>query len=315
MRPLWSRETAVTLRHSRRMPLVVGLFRQASYSPHQHRTNDTAILDRTLEHFAAAGWATAHLDETTLVGSAAALPPAALYLSMCQGEAASRTLLALESAGATLVNRPSSVLGCHRHRLVPALATRGIRFPQTDIVDPHDAEAAAHSAVVRDAAAAERPVWVKRGDVHAERDEDVVCVPAHGVADALAAFAARGIRRAALQAHVSGPVLKFYGVADGRFFRSYDSAAGPNGPRPDVDETRLRALAFSAAAALGLDVFGGDVALPAPDDPVLIDLNDWPSFAPFRDDAARAIAAYARDVAARERSDSSPFDTADADVA
>jgi len=25
---------------------------------------------------------------------------------------------------------------------------------------------------------------------------------------------------------------------------------------------------------------------------VLIDLNDWPSFAPFRDDAARAIAGY-----------------------
>ncbi|MDQ6926858.1 MAG: hypothetical protein M3154_11580, partial [Candidatus Eremiobacteraeota bacterium] len=40
-------------------------------------------------------------------------------------------------------------------------------------------------------------------------------------------------------------------------------------------------------------VFGGDVALPAPDAPVLIDLNDWPSFAPFRADAAAAIAAYA----------------------
>ena len=297
------------------MPLVVGLFRQPSYSPHQHRANDTAILERTLDHFAAAGWATAHLDETTLTGSAAALPPAALYLSMCQGEAASRALLALERSGATLVNRPSSVLGCHRHRLVPALSARGIRFPSTDIVDPSDTGAAARSAVVRDAAAAGHPVWVKRGDVHAERDEDVVRVDASDVADALAAFAARGIRRAGLQTHVRGPVLKFYGVADARFFRWYDSATGPNGPRPEVDETRLRALAFSAAAALGLDVFGGDVALPASDDPVLIDLNDWPSFAPFRDDAARAIAAYARDVATRERSASSPFDTADADVA
>jgi len=39
-------------------------------------------------------------------------------------------------------------------------------------------------------------------------------------------------------------------------------------------------------------VFGGDVAFPEPDRPVLIDINDWPSFAPFRDEAARAIADY-----------------------
>src|SRR5437867_4421072 len=36
----------------------------------------------------------------------------------------------------------------------------------------------------------------------------------------------------------------------------------------------------------------GDVAFPEPDRPVLIDFNDWPSFAPFRDEAARAIADY-----------------------
>jgi hypothetical protein len=28
---------------------------------------------------------------------------------------------------------------------------------------------------------------------------------------------------------------------------------------------------------------------------VLIDINDWPSFAPFREDAARAIAGYVSD--------------------
>ena len=69
--------------------------------------------------------------------------------------------------------------------------------------------------------------------------------------------------------------------------------AGVDGPRPVVDESRLRALAFGAARALGLEVFGGDVALPTPDAPVLLDLNDWPSFAPFRAEAAAAIAAHA----------------------
>jgi hypothetical protein len=144
-------------------------------------------------------------------------------------------------------------------------------------------------------------VWVKRGDVHAERDEDVLCIGAAEVPDALAAFADRGIGRVALQAHVPGRMLKFYGVADGRFFRYYDAAVGPCAPVREVDEDRLRALVFDAAAALGLDVFGGDVALSAPDDPVLVDLNDWPSFAPFRDDAAAAIAGYALDVVSRTR--------------
>jgi len=92
---------------------------------------------------------------------------------------------------------------------------------------------------------------------------------------------------------VPGPVIKFYGVADGQFFRYYGADAGPAGRRPSLDEDRLRSLAFTAASELGLDVFGGDVALPSPEHPVLIDLNDWPSFAPFRAEAASHIAAYA----------------------
>jgi hypothetical protein len=39
-------------------------------------------------------------------------------------------------------------------------------------------------------------------------------------------------------------------------------------------------------------VFGGDVAVPDPDAPVLIDINDWPSFAAVRSRAAEAIATY-----------------------
>jgi glutathione synthase/RimK-type ligase-like ATP-grasp enzyme len=59
-----------------------------------------------------------------------------------------------------------------------------------------------------------------------------------------------------------------------------------------VDEARLQELAFCAAETVGLEVFGGDVAIPSPDRPVLIDINDWPSFAPFRTEAAGAIADY-----------------------
>ena len=87
--------------------------------------------------------------------------------------------------------------------------------------------------------------------------------------------------------------MKFYGTADGRFFRFYDADAGPNGPAPDVDIERLRAIAFAAASAVGIFIFGGDAVIRSPNDPVLIDLNDWPSFAPFRDAAADHIADFA----------------------
>ncbi|GEM_PF-52512 len=273
----------------------VALYRQPSYSPNQHRANDTAILDATVAQLVADGWEIDRASETDLVRGtlpAHLLARAALVLNMCQGPDASERLMATETGGIPIVNRPSSVLGCHRHRLVQALAQRAVAFPRTAII-------ATSGAPELDGFGADgRMVWVKRGDVHAERSEDVVSVDRADLGDAIAAFAARGIDRVALQEHVPGPVLKFYAVADGSFFRYYAADAGPGGPCPAVDDDRLRALAFAAARELKLDVFGGDVALPAPDQPVLIDLNDWPSFAPFRDDAARHIAAYASAIAA-----------------
>jgi hypothetical protein len=155
--------------------------------------------------------------------------------------------------------------------------------------------------VVDALAGSERRIWVKRGDVHAERPEDVVCVPPGQVASAVRAFSQRGIPWVALQRHVPGPVLKFYAVADAQLFRWYDPAVAPGSPPPAVDEARLRALVFEAAGAVGLDVFGGDIAVPTPESPVLIDLNDWPSFAPCRDEATEAIAAYVQRQAEEKR--------------
>jgi len=47
-----------------------------------------------------------------------------------------------------------------------------------------------------------------------------------------------------------------------------------------------------AATALGLEIYGGDAIVPVTGKPVLIDVNAWPSFALYRDDAAERIAAH-----------------------
>jgi len=268
---------------------LIALYRQASYSPNQHRTNDTAILDAAVAQLESLGWNAARSDESSTDISpslADEMANADVVLNMCQGPVASERLVPLEQAGVPIINRPSSVLGCHRHRLVTLLADRAIAFPRTAIV------ATDGDAELDGFGADGRRVWLKRGDVHAERAEDVVSLRREEIGDALRAFAARGIARVALQEHVAGPIVKFYGVADGRFFRYYDAEHGPKGPPPAIDEGALKALAFAAAERLSLTVFGGDVAFPEPDRPVLIDLNDWPSFAPYRDEAARHIAEY-----------------------
>ena len=269
------------------MKRLVALYRSPTYSPEAHRRNDTAILDDTVVALEQRGWSVTRSGEADV--AAGRLPAAELYVNMCQGPAASERLLQLVPREAIAVNPPESVLNCHRHRLVDRMAAAGLAFPRTLIVPTSEPQAV--MPIVHQLNGDGRPVWVKRGDVHAETSADVVSAKEAGVTDAIAAFARRGVSRVALQAHVGGPIVKFYAVADGRFFSWYP-AEGPRDRKPAVAEDRFRALVFAAARAVGLEVFGGDVAFPKPDEPVLIDLNDWPSFAPVRPAAASAIAAY-----------------------
>ena len=266
------------------MKRLVALYRSPTYSPEVHRRNDMAILDDTVAGLEQRGWHVSRVGEGEV--AAGRLPAAELYVIMCQGPAASERLRDLVPREALAVNPPESVLNCHRHRLVGHMTAAGLPFPRTLIVPT--AEPQAVVPLVHQLNGDGRPVWVKRGDVHAETNADVVSAKEASVTDAIAGFARRGVTRVALQAHVAGPIVKFYAVADGRFFSWY--AADPG--RVEICEQSLKDLVFAAARAVGLEVFGGDVAFPKPDAPVLIDLNDWPSFAPVRAAAAAAIAAY-----------------------
>src|SRR6266550_5136762 len=248
------------------MKRLVALYRSPTYSPEVHRRNDTAILDDTVAGLEQRGWHVSRVGEGEV--AAGRLPAAELYVNMCQGPAASERLRDLVPREALAVNPPESVLNCHRHRLVGHMTAAGLPFPRTLIVPT--AEPQAVVPLVHQLNGDGRPVWVKRGDVHAETSADVVAAKEAGVTDAIAGFAQRGVSRVALQAHVGGPIVKFYAVADGRFFFWYAADAIPR-PRPsEISEDRLRELVFLAARAVGLEVFGGDVAFPQPDTPVLI---------------------------------------------
>ncbi len=116
-----------------------------------------------------------------------------------------------------------------------------------------------------------------------------------GWREALRRFAGRGIPFVIAQAHVPGDLVKFYGVRQSGaavetcwFQWFYHRDKGMLGHA--FDSARLRDEAFRAASALGIEIFGGDAIIRADGEPVIIDLNAWPSYALYRDRAADAIA-------------------------
>jgi hypothetical protein len=101
-----------------------------------------------------------------------------------------------------------------------------------------------------------------------------------------------------LQPHVEGDLIKFYGIGAGggphreppwfRWFYHKDQKLSGN----PLDQRLLARLVRRAAAALGLEVYGGDAIATATGELVLLDVNAWPSFALYRDEASTAIASY-----------------------
>lgn len=262
---------------------AVAIYRNPRYSPQRHMSNDRLIMDAVVESLTNLGWNVEAADERQIEDGL--VPPAPVYVNMCQGPVASQALREAMN-GARSVNAPASVLNCHRHRLVGLMKDSGLPFPATEL---HDVQALVAPGASPLAATGAR-LWLKRGDVHAETPDDVVAVDEESLPAAAAQFLARGIGRVAIQAHVPGPVIKFYALADGSFFHWYFSEPGEcvEVPNPDA----LRELAIDASRVAGLEVFGGDIVLEDGARPVLIDLNDWPSFAPVRQRAAAAIARY-----------------------
>jgi len=192
----------------------------------------------------------------------------------------------LVASGVTVVHEPSAIEACHRTRMLPLLAHAGLPRPEAREVACADP---APEALAWAEAQGETGVWVKRGDVHATRPEDVVHLRGEvEVRSALARLAERGVPGAVLEAHVPGRTVKFYGVRGTGFFRSYAADGPETGPAPRA----WRQLAERAAAVLGLAIYGGDMVVGEAETVLLVDMNDWPSFSRCRAEAAAAIAEH-----------------------
>lgn len=261
-----------------------GIFREREHSPGREN-DDTEILRLTGKHLEARGLQVT-LKAPEELGTADARP-LGVFL-MCERVEALDRLRPLEAGGVPHVNSPQAVLNTYRERMIALFAEAGVPFIESRLVAT-DARADVGAL----------PVWIKRADVHNTQAGDVTFAATREAgARALEALAARGLARAVIQPDVEGDLVKFYGIGAPA---GSDSAPSwfrwfyHKGQRLTGHPFEVAALSRSvgrAAAALGLEVYGGDAIVTSSGEPVLLDLNAWPSFALYREEAAERIAAH-----------------------
>jgi hypothetical protein len=257
----------------------LGVFRERAHSPGRI-DDDAAIMKSVGDALADRGFSV-----KLVMANAVTETPGANVFAMCEQGAILDRLAAMEKAGSIVVNSPAAIRNTYRHRMVELFAQHHIAAPvswivATDTDKPRPADCA----------------WVKRYDFHATQPDDVMYAASDaGWRETLRRFSRRGIPFVVAQEHVAGDLVKFYGVRnsaaaieDNWFQWFYHRDKGMLGH--SFDTARLRDAAFEAAAALGLEVFGGDAIIQAIGEPMIIDLNAWPSYALYRDRAAQAIA-------------------------
>jgi len=257
---------------------IAGVRREQLYSPN-HVGNDAMIFMKTVEHLTELG-ADVKIYEEQDLGKIEIKEP--FIFSMAQGVEGTAILLQMEKQGKFIINSPQGSINSYRSNMVKILTEKGIPFPKSLIVSIDEKD----KIKFEDFNA--RKIWIKRGDVHAVHREDVTLVYSEDERkNIFREFEKRGITEVVLQEHLDGDVIKFYAIVGSPLFHWYYLNGVNHTP---FDKDKLVELAQNSAMALGLDVYGGDAVVAEDGSISIIDINDWPSFAPVRDEASEQIA-------------------------
>lgn len=215
------------------------------------------------------------------------------FFSMARSKEALDVLGRIEEQGLPVVNSSLGVNRCIRRIMTERFIKGGISCPESRIISRN-------GEMVTDV---NYPCWLKRGDGCAQQKEDTCYVQTPEEAGrCLKDFWMRGVTSVVVNEHLKGDLVKFYGVGGTDFFYwFYPSKCGHrskfgleviNGDARGLgfDAEALKQEADKAAAMLGVPVYGGDCVIGEDGSVRIIDFNDWPSFAPCRDEASFYIA-------------------------
>lgn len=259
--------------------------RAGAYSPN-HIGNDATILNSVAEQLRKRGCEVRIYSEEQFCSGMVTEP---VIINMCREKRSTDLLQALEDEGKLVINSGYGIENCIRERQARILLGSNIPYPQSIIVDTDE--------VVRQRLQklGISQCWIKRGDFHAQHAEDVsyVRTPADAQ-DVLQEYFLRGFKRAVISRHLTGRLVKFYGVAGTPFFYWF-CPYEPEHPKVRDEETRrtdeaLKTICRQAARELNLIVYGGECIQAEDGSLSIIDFNDWPSFSACRNEAATNIA-------------------------
>ena len=271
---------------------VAGVRRENRFSPN-HIGNDGAIFSLTVQHLRALGCEVNEYVESDLI--VRDFTEKAIF-NMARSLTSIHKLQEMEDRGYTVINSGYGIENCTREKMTRLLTDGHISHPRSLILptDEDPTEAIESAGFFN--------CWIKRGDFHAIHREDVTYVRnPEEAASILKEYAIRGIRTAVINEHLVGDLVKFYGVTGTDFFywfypsNLHHSKFGLeeiNGTAKGIpfDSAALRQLCSRAAEVLDVHIYGGDCIISDDSTIRIIDFNDWPSFAPCRDDAAPYIA-------------------------
>ncbi|MGA0556027.1 hypothetical protein ACO2Q8_05205 [Larkinella sp. VNQ87] len=273
---------------------LVGIHRNRKFSPN-HIGNDDAIFSLTAQALRKQGARIRICSEDEFLAEEAT--PERGIFTMAREKSAVQKLQILESAGAAVINSAFGIENCFRINMHKALESNQVPVPVSWIVPTTD------EGKDRLDQWPEAHFWIKRGDFHAIHREDVTFVRSRLEGqEMLREYALRDIPEVLVSQHLAGDLVKFYGVRGTDFFfwfypyehnhHKYVEYEAINGKshHHSFDEAELQRVATASAAACQVDIYGGDAIVAKDGTFHIIDLNDWPSFAPCRQDAANAIA-------------------------
>ena len=266
--------------------------RAGAYSPN-HIGNDAAIFMAVCEHLRKRG-----CEVRTMTEEEFQTDPVEerFVIDMCREASSIAKLERLQEEGRLVVNSGFGIENCTRERMTRLLMGNGFPHPDSVIVDTNE-----NVRPLLEEAGIDR-CWIKRGDFHAMHKEDVsYCRHAEEAQDVLHEFYYRGIRRAVINRHLDGDLVKFYGVEGTDFFYwfyPFDAGHGKYGLEAINGKSRglpfdadgFHQICSKAARLLDVRVYGGDCIVGEDGVARIIDFNDWPSFAPCRQEAAPHIA-------------------------
>lgn len=215
-----------------------------------------------------------------------------IILSMARSEKALGILSACEVVGIRLINSVKACRNCFRENMNTLLRQSGILNPRFIISDTRKGKT--YSGFNFSIA---EGVWVKRADFQTETKDDVVfCKDLTSLNRAVEGLNQRGIEKVLICEHIVGRLVKLYRISGTPFceyFIPSEDKFGGNLQQttytPDLDRAKLVSLSDKVAKVLDLEVFGMDIIENEKGECYIIDVNDFPSFSNYSQQAAKNI--------------------------